>query len=1290
MPNLERFSISDPAVTPDDFVFGDCFAFGKTDALARAGYGWLTRSLKETVNNWQIIPLVGTHPINMFGLTITPQRWLQIDLSSIVSDKSLYRADNNLVHLLVVDPLAANTSQTVQILLNGNSFSRQPVRMGENGEAQLVLRDLPVGEFEVSCEGREKSSCKFTVAEYRLVPLVVSVQTSEMKDDKLSVTLRVESFGTAVNGKLKIDLMENYHKIETVKTKAEAGIAKASFKLTGAGPHSLNVQLEDEPSKTASVPLRGSREEERSKTIFSRLGNEVHGSLLAEEGSQSTRGLHLVEGGLRTSPITLARVNDSTARLKMNKKVDALKVVVIDPTFPKARADAQDPATASHPQTIDARYRDGERLFKSGRADTALQVFLLARENEANPHPYYAYWIACCEAKLGKKDAAVQYLRKAIEDGWVDFHHMENDEDLTSLRGYAPYEELKSGGIRELTFDSMEAGHEVQIEVYDPISVILLGAFIEGQPWEGWATVITPSTVSLKLETKEEYRAGEEIHLQFKVENAKSNRSNSSLYVVLKDARLLSTDTPESQLAARLKSYVEASTRSLSIGRPTEKLSEIYKKLEDQQLVRRRGSFEGASTGGWGSAPAGMPMMMAQAPMSQPAPAPTAGGSNAWGGLRETFGAVGESLRSLSGVAGTTRSAYRNINYEPAQIDEFILDGSKVAAAVNKSVQAPSVTPIISEEPEVLFAGFIKLENGKGELKLQLPDYFNDYIVECFTLSGLHWHYKESRFKAAKDPFVHLTLPVFAKEDEETSGTLQVSSLNASVSVTLFKDGKEVALKNGKNNLKAGEKVNGSIALQFNAGPGEYEAIIKSDGKVLDRVVKQVQEPGKLKRRVRTMQLLQAGESIGITGDTSIKALSLMPGLENSFNLLVDATADYGHSCCEQTAAKLMAGCAMYALANGDAKRRSDAEAVILAGIRREQSMWLKGRGFKTYPEVADQPNPHYGPMAARYLWNLELLRTTSGGDFSPALARAVEQGIEMAQDTTRAYNLTWPPKQINSAADAYHAVRYGEDGDHKKAIEFAKKQTAKQNEQVYDPYFGRNVHARMENAYAAAALLHAGGPESLKTAINLANAVVGQFNEQGRLYSTADSVAAIALMSELKAAGVTGGSGNVELNERSFKLADAIASTEEIKTVKVLDGVAMVAVDRIVEEDWSNYGSDIEMTVKLNKNGRHQSNLVAGDSVDLTVKLDSGYKDGDLLWVCLPDALSRVVGGGQVKLFSIDFVGKDEVTIPLAATGITGGAGKKSQSMAVCVRNMFIEERAGSPGLIAISVKES
>ena len=59
------------------------------------------------------------------------------------------------------------------------------------------------------------------------------------------------------------------------------------------------------------------------------------------------------------------------------------------------------------------------------------------------------------------------------------------------------------------------------------------------------------------------------------------------------------------------------------------------------------------------------------------------------------------------------------------------------------------------------------------------------------------------------------------------------------------------------------------------------------------------------------------------------------------------------------------------------------------------------------------------------------------------------------------------------------------------------------------------------------------GAARGLGRAISLAlaNAVTAQLGENGRLYSTVDSVAAIALLAELRAAGLVGGAGRAEVD---------------------------------------------------------------------------------------------------------------------------------------------------------------
>lgn len=344
--------------------------------------------------------------------------------------------------------------------------------------------------------------------------------------------------------------------------------------------------------------------------------------------------------------------------------------------------------------------------------------------------------------------------------------------------------------------------------------------------------------------------------------------------------------------------------------------------------------------------------------------------------------------------------------------------------------------------------------------------------------------------------------------------------------------------------------------------------------------------------------------------------------------------------------------------------------------------MWLRGNGFKMYPESSPHPDTYWGPKAARYLYNLAFL-----ADLRPsrALGAAIDEGLSMARDAAAAYRIEWPPRRPASCEDAYAAIRFG--GGVGEGLSAVRRLTAAARGMLAAG--SGAVTMRAETAYAAAVLLSGGTAQERTLAVLLTNLVTAQIGPEGRLYSTVDSVAAIALMSELTRAGILGEGGGVEIDGRAATLAEALKWKEDIGEVKSVSGMTAVEVTRLVTEDWDRFNSALPVKVAIEKDGRPTRRLNALDAVDLVVTLESGYKPGDLCWVCLPDALSRVVGGGQVKSFAVDFEGKNEVRIPLAATGVTvNERGEPAPSFyAVCVRNMFEEERGGNPGMLDITV---
>jgi len=1263
-----------------DILLGRAFAFANKTAFQKPGLRWMQRLLGGSrPARSLVISLFDREPVQLPGATMSPPDLPPLALGAVTSDKALYREGRDEVHLLALDPLAGGAEAVLEIRANGADFRKQPALLDARGAASVALRDLPPGDYEVRLRGAppRAPACAFTVAAYRLAPLVAELVDRRLDGTLLAVTLRLESFGTPIHGKVKLELTDRGARLESVTVSAHAGRVEASFTIFGEGPHAINVQLVSDPARTATVPLVGSRAAERSRTVFSPLGAEVTGSLLPSAGSISVRGIFLQEGASRTTPFRLESLEAGRARLVAVAAIETVRIVIIDPTKPRRRLGAVDPTTAPHPAPLDAGYRFAEKLFNQGEIAEARTLFEEARAAQATPHPNYAYFLACCHARLGDLALAVASLQTAIRDGWSDFALLASDVDLAALRGHPGYAALLEGP-REITLDDVSAGRVIELDVAGPMALVVIGAWIDDEPWEGWATVITKAEIAPSITAPAKAEPGGDAVITIETGRA---ADDASVYVVIKDARLLTPDTPASRLAGGLKAFAEAAGKELTVGVPTRTLaSAIPTPLPPPPLVYGRATFGEFEDLG------AMPLPSFAAPMGR-----------AEGSAPPSSLPIPRSARSSPLLAAPAPPMPGSIPPEVAQLRGSRPPGGKTPSAAPKRssvgpYRAAAPSPPSVDQPEVLFAGLVPTQGGRATVSVRLGGDFADYLVEALVIAGADWAPVEARFRAQKEVFVSLDVPAFVHLQDSAIGRVHVGALHEGARVRVTHDGAEVQLYLDGVDVEPGAPLTTVRAeLSFVVGPGRWEAVIEDASGARDHAEKEVEIPGKIRRIARAVRFLQPGESVSREGDASVVGLRVLPGLDKPFRVLVDATADYGHACCEQTAAKMLAAAAMYALAE-DAERRGRAEAILVAGVKREAGMWLRGRGFKMYPESPAVPDDYWGELAARHLWSLGLLRSLRGpAEPGRALAQAIDEALAMADDTSRAYGLAWPPTAPRTCEEAYATLCFGPESAWPVAIDLVRQRSGRGEARIAggSPRSSGAVGMRAESAYAAAALLRAGGPTARGLALSLANAVIGCLGENGRLYSTVDSVAAIALMVELRAAEILGAAGILEIDGARFTTREAVAHAGPIREVSAIEGVTAVEVARVVEEDWEKFNSKLALRVAIEKSGGPTRRFDALAAVDLVVKLETGYQPGDLCWVCLPDALSRVVGGGQVKRFSVDFRGRDELRIPLAATGVTvNREGKEAPAhFAVCVRNMFEEERGGNPGALSVTV---
>jgi beta-lactamase regulating signal transducer with metallopeptidase domain/tetratricopeptide (TPR) repeat protein len=96
---------------------------------------------------------------------------------------------------------------------------------------------------------------------------------------------------------------------------------------------------------------------------------------------------------------------------------------------------------SSRTASSDDWYEVGTNLLGLRRLDESLDALQRSLQS-GEKHSATLYNIACVHSLRGDLDAAVAYLDKAIEDGYGDDEHMQQDRDLARARGHARFPEL--------------------------------------------------------------------------------------------------------------------------------------------------------------------------------------------------------------------------------------------------------------------------------------------------------------------------------------------------------------------------------------------------------------------------------------------------------------------------------------------------------------------------------------------------------------------------------------------------------------------------------------------------------------------------------------------------------------------------------------------------------------------------------------------------------------------------------------------------------------------------------
>ena len=800
---------------------------------------------------------------------------------------------------------------------------------------------------------------------------------------------------------------------------------------------------------------------------------------------------------------------------------------------------------------------------------------------------------------------------------------------------------------KELVFENLPAGEVLRLPVVAPYGVMVLGALIDGRAWEGWCTILRPSAMQLQCEAPKEARPGTHITVKLKV--AGTDRPVPTQLIV-KDARLIAASDPQVELAARIKKH-------LTSWREHSKTGYVERKLADH-APRFRAMQPRMMVGGR-AIPPSPPQFMATA-------------------------SIAPAVASLA--------------YAPAP-------SGGMATAKHEGVSA-APTKIRLSFPEVIFNEIVMVQ-GETEVEVKLGDGITRYSVEAFALEPetLDWQRAVTEVNAVQPVYGELTVSPFVFPGDQVMGSLYVGASSGGAIAEVRHDDETLPLfHEDGSEVTPGLPIPSGSVVRFPVHPGAITAIVRDARKGgVDVSERYVTEPGKLRHIARRLRLLTPGETANLS-EARVLEIKPMPGLERPFQVFVAGAVKYPFGCIEQTSSMLLAMFVGYITNLQQVEVARDYEAAIVVWHKRLRSMELPGGGFCMYPPEEGQTSKvdtHYAPRGIQHLLNLP--GAERSGIQEPALLEILRDIHALAKKGAAYYKLEVLPRAIHDCHDAYQVMtRSDAPRERDKAAAYAREKLKEKDGRMYvavgerAPHFnlyGQAVAQRQETAYAAATLLVGGQNADLPMAIAATNYLTSQLNEEGRLYSTVDTAACLALLLALREAGVvaTGDGGSVAINGQQMKLAEALAYGEKVESIRCIEGVIAAQITSEVIEDWSSLKSALPVEVRLERDGRAQQRFKVGDALELVLSVPR-YEAGMVAHVCLPDALARIVGGGQVKRFSLDFSEKRTLRVPLAATGATSFPGAKqagAQHWAVIVRNMFKEEQVGNPGLLKVVVEQ-
>ncbi|KOR31145.1 hypothetical protein TI05_12990 [Achromatium sp. WMS3] len=318
-----------------DVQIGNYFLFVKHNAGISHRF---KRLLNKSYDKKEVLPLIDT-AVTLEGVTITPTSRDLKHIGCVVTDRDLYRAEQDTVHIFIALPMAsASRILILQISHNGKHFDRRRVQLSNSIGIETLDKLLP-GDYSVQLLVLEEGMgeigipVSFTVAEYSLAPLSARLVKHNLNQKTKAFTfeLSVESYQLPFADKLVVTLIDQDMAVaEITLDSVSSGFYAGELQMDGTGPFRLRLMAVDDAERVAEVVIPGSRATERQASVINELGQTRLFSMMPEPNTLPIRGGYLTEGDFIAAPLTVEKIVTDQRLIQVNTKIESVALINLD------------------------------------------------------------------------------------------------------------------------------------------------------------------------------------------------------------------------------------------------------------------------------------------------------------------------------------------------------------------------------------------------------------------------------------------------------------------------------------------------------------------------------------------------------------------------------------------------------------------------------------------------------------------------------------------------------------------------------------------------------------------------------------------------------------------------------------------------------------------------------------------------------------------------------------------------------------------------------------------------